>query len=444
MGPDLAPALRQPALQASFREETYMTRYLSAVAALDLAATASMAGGPALAQEQTDLRLFISSQGQPDVIRGAVQTYMDAHPEVNVDIELGGATSELQAQYLNTVLSARDPSIDVFILDIIRPAQFTAAGWISPIDPHVENKDALIASYLPAYAEANQINGELVALPAHADAMFLYYRKDLLEKYDREVPRTWSELQETAKIVLEGEGNPSLEGVSFQGAAIEGAVCTFLLPYWSTGHDLIKDGAFAFDRQGAVDSFNLWLEMVETGVAKPNIAEIGTDDTRRDFQAGNALFAVLWAYGWSNFQGEDSAVKDMVGVAELPAVDGGQPVSCLGGWEWAVSAFSEHKEAAVKLVEYLSSNDVYKVRAIQGSALPPTREMYGDPDVLEAMPWLDSALPVVEGARARPVSPRYNEISEIIRTTFNAVMAGATTPEDAATQMESRLQRVLR
>jgi len=416
-----------------------MKKYMAAAAALAV----SLSCSGALAE--TNLRVFISSQGHPDVVRGFIEDYMEQNPDVNVEIELGGATSELQAQYLNTVMSARDSSLDVLILDVIRPAQFAAAGWITPMDDYVEDKQTLLDSYLPAYAEANQVDGKLVALPAYADAMFLYYRKDLLEKYNREVPTTWTELQETAKIILEGENNPNLEGLSFQGAAIEGAVSTFLLPYWSMGHNLTENGEFAFNRQGAIDAFNLWRSMVETGVTKPNVAEIATDDTRRNFQAGNAVFAVLWAYGWAHFQNdEDSQVKGKVAVAKLPAVEGGEPVSCLGGWEWAVSAYSKNQEEAVKLVKYLASPEVSKKRAIEASNLPVTPDLYTDPDVLKAVPWLDQALPVVQTARSRPVSPRYNEISEIIRTTFNGVMAGAMTPEEGAAQMESRLRRVMR
>jgi multiple sugar transport system substrate-binding protein len=42
------------------------------------------------------------------------------------------------------------------------------------------------------------------------------------------------------------------------------------------------------------------------------------------------------------------------------------------------------------------------------------------------------------------VTPRYNEVSEIIRTTVNGVLAGQSTPEQGADQMEGRLRRVLR
>lgn len=419
-----------------------MRAHAMATAAVTLAATISLAG---TAFGQTELRMFVSSQGQPDVYQEAVDAYMAEHPDVKVELELGGATSELQAQYLNTVLSARDPSLDVFVLDVVRPAQFAAAGWAEPLDNYVDDKEKLLAEYLPAYAEANQIDGNLVALPAYADAMFLYYRKDLLEKYDQEIPTTWDELAATAKVIMEGENDPTLTGVSFQGAAIEGAVCTFLLPYWSLGHSLKDEGgSFAFDTDGAVDSFNVWLGLMEEGVAPANSAEVKTDDTRKTFQAGDAVFAVQWAYGWSLFQGDDSEVKGNVGVARLPAVAGGEPVTCLGGWQWAVSAFSRNKEAAADLVKYLSSADVSRLRAVKASNLPSRPDMYTDPEVLEAAAWFEDALPVVQTALTRPTSPRYNEISDIIRTNLNAVVAGAVTPEDAAAQMKSRLQRAMR
>ena len=303
-----------------------MHRY--AIAAVALAAGLSLA---TTAFGQTELRVFVSSQGQPEVFQEAVDAYMAQHPDVRVELELGGATSDLQAQYLNTVLSAGDTSLDVFVLDVVRPAQFAAAGWAEPLDSYIPDKDALLGEYLPVYAEANQVDGSLVALPAYADSMFLYYRKDLLEKYDQPVPTTWDELRETAKVIMEGENDPTLQGVSFQGAAIEGTVCTFLLPYWSLGHVLEKDGEFAFSSEGAVDAFNLWLGMMADGVAPANSAEVKTDDTRKTFQAGDAVFAVLWAYGWSMFQGDEFEVPGKVGVARLPSV-AGRRAGDLPGW----------------------------------------------------------------------------------------------------------------
>ncbi len=397
-----------------------------------------LAATPALAQ--TQLKIFVSSQHQPDVWRKELDAYEAKNPGVKVTIETGGNTSETQAQYLNTVMSAKDPNLDVLMLDVIRPAQYAAAGWTT----HFPEKD--LSVYLPAYAEANTIGGEAVALPAFADAMFLYYRKDLLDKYGIAPPKTWDELKAAAQKVAAGEGSAAadLQGLSFQGKAIEGAVCTFLLPYWSQGKQLVKDGKLDFDKEAAVRSLALWKSFVDDGVAKKNISEVATDDTRKEFQAGKVLFAINWSYAWKHFQGPESAVAGKVGVARLPALGTGEQSSCLGGWEFGVSAYSQHQDEAKKLAEYLSGQEVSKYMAVNGALLPTYASLYGDPDVLKSAPWFAEALPVVETARARPVTPRYNEVSEVIRTTVNAVLSGVSTPEEGAAQIESRLRRILR
>jgi trehalose/maltose transport system substrate-binding protein len=408
---------------------------------LAAAAAALIVTLPAWAE--TTLTVFISSALRPEVMRQAFDRFEAANPGVKVTAQTGGATSDLQAQYLNTVMSAKDSTLDVMLLDIIRPAQFAATGWTVPLDSYVGDRAAFLKRYLPAYAEADSVDGKLVALPAFADAMFLYYRKDLLDKYHLPVPQTWSELATTAKTIQDGEKNSELQGVNFQGAPIEGTVCTFLLPYWSMGKSLVTDGHLTWDRDAALKSFALWTGLVKQGVAPRNVAEMVTDQTRKDFEAGKAVFAVLWSYGWNLFQSADSAVKDKVGVAILPAVDGGRHVSCIGGWQWGVSAYSNHKDDAVKLVRFLSSPDTARLLAEKASLLPVFPDLYNDPELLKAVPWLASALPVVNTARARPVTPRYNDVSDTIRTQTNAVLAGSETPDDAATQMEARLKRVL-
>lgn len=401
-------------------------------------ASATMLSGIVPALAETNLKVYVSSQHQPQLWRKALDQYEAKHPGVKVTIETGGNTSEAQAQYLNTVMSAKDPSLDVLILDVIRPAQFAAAGWTSSFG----SKD--MSAYLPAYAEANTVGGKVVALPAFADSMFLYYRQDLLEKYGIQPPKTWDELKAAAKKITEGEHNPELQGLSFQGKAIEGAVCTFLLPYWSQGKNLVENGKLTYDMTAATKSLELWKSFVDDGTAKKNIAEVATDDTRKEFQAGNVVFAVNWSYAWAQSQGKDSAVAGKVGVARLPAMTGGTQATCLGGWEWGVSAYSAHQDEAKALVEYLSSKDVSKFMAANGSLLPTYPDLYKDPDVLKSAPWFANALDVVQTAKPRPVTPRYNEVSEVIRTTVNGVLAGVMTPKDGAAQIEARLKRILR
>jgi multiple sugar transport system substrate-binding protein len=403
-----------------------------------LVAGAMLALGGPTAATATELKMFISSQGQPNLWRQVLDKYQAAHPDVKVTLEAGGNTSDAQAQYLNTVMAAKDASLDILMLDVIRPAQFSAAGWTEPF--RAED----MSRYLPAYASADTINGKVTALPAFADAQFLYYRKDLLQKYGLAPPRTWDELKTEAKQVATGEGNPNLFGLSFVGKAIEGANCTFLVPYWSQGKELVSDGKLTFDRDAAIKSLALWKGFIDDGIAKKNTAEVATDDVRKDFQAGNAVFAVNWSYAWALAQSKDSPVAGKVGVVRVPAMTAGTQSTCLGGWEFGVSAFSTHKREAEMLVEYLAGEETSKFLAVNGALLPTYGALYTDADVVSAAPWFADAKAVVETARPRPVTPRYNEVSETIRTAVNAVMAGVSTPEQAADAIQSRLLRVLK
>jgi multiple sugar transport system substrate-binding protein len=410
-----------------------------------LAATACLALG-ALAAGPVELKAFVGGQQRPDILRKLLAEYTAANPGVKVSLEVGAASSDLHQKYLNVVLTARDPSLDLFLIDIIRPAQFAAAGWAEPLDAYLGGeREAVMARYLPNYRAANTVGGRVIALPALADSMFLYYRKDLLEKYGERPPQTWPELARVSRRILDGERAPDLQGISFQGKAVEGAVCTFLLPYWSLGGEIVRDGRMSFERAKAEAGLAMWKGLIAQGVAKANASEISTDDTRKEFQAGKVVFAVGWGYAWNHFQnGAGTKVRGRVGVAKLPAMAGGESVSCMGGWNWAVSAFSRHKAEAVAVVRWLSSPAISRRLAIEGSFHPAIATVYADPEVLAAVPWFADALPVVASARPRPVTAVYRQVSDAIRVNTNAVMAGARTPAQALDEIEQRLARALR
>lgn len=396
------------------------------------------------AHAETKLRVFVGAQQRPEVMRDIFSRYMAQHPGVLIEQETGGATSELQSRYLNMMLSASDTHLDIFLIDIVRPAQYAAAGWLEPLDQYLgAERNAVIDAYLPSYRQSNVINGKLVVLPAFADAQFLYYRKDLLNKYQIAPPKTWDELELAASKILAGERNPKLQGLSFQAKAVESAVCTFLMPYWSLGGSLDKDGKMVLDKPKVEAGLGMWLNLLRKGVVKKNIAEVGTDDTRKEFQAGNVLFAVNFGYAWNHFQtAADSKVKDLVGVVPAPAMKTGVSASCMGGWQWGVSAFSKNKVEAVKLIRWLASPEVSKILALKASNLPVFANVYQDPEVLAANPFFGAALPAVLGARPRPVTSEYRAVSDALRINTSAVMAGAKTVPAAIADIEARFLRV--
>lgn len=416
----------------------------SMLTALALVAGLATATG---ALADTKLRVFSGGANQrPDLMRKLFDQYQAAHPGTTIEIETGGATSELQRQYLSTVLNAKDSAIDIYMIDIVNPAQYFGAGWLEPLDAYIGAPSAALKPYLPVYSTSNVVDGKLAAMPAFADAMFMYYRKDLLEKHKIAEPKTWDELAAAAKKIQAAEGNPNLQGLSIQGAPIEGAVCTFLLPYWGQGKDFNDAGGkMTLDKPSAVKGLNQWLGMVDQGVIKKNVAEVKTPDTVNEFKAGQVVFAINWGFAWDRFKDDkDSTVQGKVGVMPLPAMAGGQSATCVGGWQWAVSAFSKNKADAAKLVKFMSSPEASKFLAVEGSLLPTYQGVYTDADVTKNVPWFKDAANVVIAGRSRPISKEYGQVSDVIRTTTSAVLARTKTPAEGVDEIEGRLRRVMR
>ena len=140
-------------------------------------------------------------------------------------VPMPSSTTDQFGQY-KLWLAAGNTDIDVYQTDVIWAPQLADQF----LDLTEAAKD-VVGAHFPSIIESQTVNGKLVALPAFTDAPALYYRKDLLDKYGKSVPKTWAELTATAKEIQDAEraaGNPDMQGFVFQGNAYEGLTCDAL------------------------------------------------------------------------------------------------------------------------------------------------------------------------------------------------------------------------
>ena len=64
--------------------------------------------------------------------------------------------------------------------------------------------------------------------------------------------------------------------------------------------------------------------------------------------------------------------------------------------------------------------------------------------MVKAVPWFKEAANVVIAGQARPMSPRYGEVSDTIRTTASAIFARTKTPAEGVADIDGKLARVMR
>ena len=124
------------------------------------------------------------------------------------------------------MFAAKSTDVDVITADIVWPGSLKA--HLLDLTPYAKGAEK---EHFPATVANNTIDGKLLAMHWFTDAGVLYYRKDLLAKYNEKAPTTWDELTATAKKVMDGErkaGNADMQGYVFQAKAYEGLSCNAL------------------------------------------------------------------------------------------------------------------------------------------------------------------------------------------------------------------------
>lgn len=344
--------------------------------------------------------------------------------------------------------AARSGDVDVYQIDVIWPG--IAAPHAVDMKKYVKADE--IAQYFPTIIKNNTVNGQLVGVPLFTDAGILYYRTDLLQKYGYQAPpKTWAELAEMAKKIMDGErkgGKPDFQGFVFQGKASESITCNAVEWIYSFdgGTVISPDKKVTINNPNAIKALETAKSWVGT-IAPAGVTTYGEEEARNIWQAGNSAFMRNWPYAYALGQDPKSAISGKFDVTVLPkGGDNGKNAACLGGWQLMVCKYSKNPDVAADLVKFLCSPEIQKKRAIDLGQLPTRPDLYKDPDVLAKNPWYKNALDVLNNAVARPstvTGADYNQVSTAIYQQSNSVLSGQTPAKQAVAQIERVAKRVL-
>jgi trehalose/maltose transport system substrate-binding protein len=366
--------------------------------------------------------------------------------QVNVISTPNSATERL-ALY-QQILAANSADIDVFQIDVIWPS--ILGNHFIDLAEHVDQE--VIDQHFPTIVHNNTVADRLVAMPWFTDAGLLYYRADLLQKHGKQPPTTWQELTETAREIQQSEraeGNDRMLGFVFQAKAYEGLTCNALewIDSFGGGQIVAEDGSITINNEQAAAALELAASWIGD-IAPEGVLNYAEEESRGVFQSGNAVFMRNWPYAWALGNAPDSPIAGKIGVTQLPkGGEGGKHTGVLGGWQLAVSKYSQNAELAVDLVRYLTSPDEQKRRAIKGSYNPTIAALYQDAEILEASPFFGELYDTFTNAVARPsqvTGDKYNQASSEFFNAVHAVLSGKTDAASSLAALERSLDRLSR
>jgi ABC-type glycerol-3-phosphate transport system substrate-binding protein len=117
--------------------------------------------------------------------------------------------------------------------------------------------------------------------------------------------------------------------------------------------------------------------------------------------------------------------------------------STIGGWNIALSSYSEHPEEALDFLTFITGEKSMKERAIKGGYLPTLKSTYADGDVLDANPHFARFFEVFRNTRTRPRSPHYPRMSDIMQENVHRALTRELEPEAAADNIVRELAAIL-
>ncbi len=427
----------------------------------------------------SDVAGIMHSEGdQPSIQKALWDAGLDE--DIRVEIQTVVSDSASRMQTAQSALEAGRAPPDIHMMD---------SGWTVPfilrnqtINLSEEFPDDVLQyvndNYLEAILETarDPQTGDLHALPLFPDLGFTLYRQDLIEDagYDTSGwgtnPPPWEEF---ASAVRDARDQAGLNyGLTTQAAAYEGlSCCTFneVMTTWGGAYYGGVDNLFTagerpitVDGERVIDAIRMMRSFIEgeerntldgyPQICPAAIVQWTEQQSLAPFADGQAISNRNWSYaiastGVEDVFGEDLGVMTRpfaVSRQEAQYEDVGGTAAALGGWNLAVSPFSERQEEALQVLEAFANEDVMLTVFELGGFLPPNLELVAEAspdDVGPVARYADVVQSASENAIPRPATDLWPEQSALIYQAVNGAYRGVQSPEEAMNELAQELEQ---
>jgi multiple sugar transport system substrate-binding protein len=370
-----------------------------------------------------------------------IKAFNDSHPNGKVTFHELPDNADQQRQQMIQNAQIKNPKMAVVSVDVVWTAEFAAKGYIEALPPDTSTEGLV----KPAVDAATYFN-KLYALPFTTDGGLLYYRKDLLDKYQLQPPTSFDEMKAACDKITAGEKDSKLGCFAGQYNKYEGLTVNFdEAVNGAGGHILGPDGKPNVATPEATLGLQTLTDWFKSGHIPKAAITWQEEQGRQAFQKGELIFHRNWGYVYNlaNKTDGSSEVAGKFDVAPLPGIT--QPgVSSLGGHNLAVAKFAENKGTALDFVKFMNSQETQKSNTLATSQSPTIEALYSDPDVLKKLPFMDIQLKSVQTAVPRPKAVEYGDVTLAIQDAAYGALQGQTQPDAALQALQAKLQTLIK
>ena len=210
-------------------------------------------------------------QSYGDTRTALITAFNKLYPNIHVNLVSAPTNTDTNRATLATEISGGSATPDVFMGDVIWPAQFGAHQLAVPLSNYLPA--SYWAQFAPGLVAGASYKGQVYGSPLFEDQGFMYYRKDLLAKEALSPPTTWEQLESEAKTLLQQAGLVKY-GFVWQGASYEGLTCNFMEYLTSAGGTATNSDytKATLDSPAAIKAVTFMRGLVTSGVTPAAIS----------------------------------------------------------------------------------------------------------------------------------------------------------------------------
>jgi multiple sugar transport system substrate-binding protein len=320
-------------------------------------------------------------------------------------------------------------------------SEFTAMRALDDLGPMVAQSRVIDQrDYFPGIWATNVVGGVLHGIPWYVDTRVLFYRSDILGSVGYpNGPRTWAEWTDAMqKIVAQKRSRyPMLMPTNEWEPPVVMAM--------SNGSGLLNgDGTRgAFRQPPFADAFAFYVSLFRKGYA-PSVSNAQIANLYQQFAQGEFAMYITGPWNVGEFRRRLPAdMQDKWTTAPIPSADGKRPgISMAGGASLVVFRASRNKEAARKLIEFLSE-PAQQVRFFELTGDLPARRTAWQAPALKAEPSFPAFRTQLESVAPLPQVPEWEQIATAIFDRGEAAARGTVTVDAAVNHLDKRADDLL-
>ena len=337
-------------------------------------------GETPLTTDEITLKVWESTGGPDEFISQAGEKFTEKYPNIKIEfvnVEVGDSTTQIALDGPGGV------GPDVLAAPHDKLGELVSGGHVLP----TANPDDVSNAVLASCASAVTYDGTMYGYPVSAETYALYYNKDLIEEKD--VPTTWEDLNTFAK-----EFNTANSGkYGFMMDVGNGYYTIIFTP----SNDKLLFGAEGTDKtktninsEASVEGMKIFQSLREA-LDVPS-ADLSTAATDGAFTSGNVALYISGPWNISNF--EEAGLN--FGVTTLPSLPNNDtPAASFSGTRCMfVSAYSEYPNEAAAFANFLTSEEMQKLRYDITGALPSIDVAVDSPYAAGFLKQLEYAFPM--------------------------------------------------